>query len=53
MQAEIAFTTLARRFAEPRLETDPPRYRTDVVRSLETLPITADAIHAAAPNPAA
>jgi cytochrome P450 len=48
MQAEIASTTLARRLAGPRLETDPPRYRTDVVRSLETRHVTASAIHPAA-----
>lgn len=40
MQAEIAFTTLARRLVQPRLEVDPPTYRTDVYRSLDTLPIT-------------
>ena len=41
MEAEVAFSTLARRLGEPRLETDPPRYRTDVFRSLDELPITA------------
>lgn len=40
MQAEIVFTTLTQRLAEPRLGAD-PRYRTDVFRSLDTLPVTA------------
>ncbi|MQA85722.1 MAG: cytochrome P450 [Streptosporangiales bacterium] len=42
MEAEIAFTTLTRRLGNPRLDTDPPRYRADVFRSLEALPISAD-----------
>jgi len=42
LQAEIAFTTLARRLVRPRLDVDPPSYRTDVVRSIESLPVTAD-----------
>jgi cytochrome P450 len=42
MEAEITFTTLTRRLANLRLDVDPPRYRTDVFRSLEQLPITAD-----------
>jgi hypothetical protein len=46
MQAEIVFTALTQRLAEPRLDDDPPRYRTDVFRSLDTLPITADIIPA-------
>lgn len=48
MQAEIAFTTLARRLVEPRLDGDPPRYCTDIFRSLETLPIISTAIDPAA-----
>ena len=40
MEAEIVFTTLARRLVEPSLAADPPRYRTDVFRSLAELPIT-------------
>jgi cytochrome P450 len=39
MQAEIAFTTLARRLENPQLAVDPPVYRTDVFRSLDSLPI--------------
>ena len=35
-----AFTTLARRLIDPRLENDAPRYRTDVFRSFAELPIT-------------
>ncbi|HEX9336528.1 MAG TPA: cytochrome P450, partial [Pseudonocardiaceae bacterium] len=50
MQAEIVFTTLTQRLADPRLDEDPPRYRTDVFRSLDTLPITADIIPAPAPK---
>jgi cytochrome P450 len=42
MEAEITFTTLTRRLVNPRLAVDPPRYRTDVFRSLEQLAITAD-----------
>lgn len=41
MEAEITFTILARRLEHPRLEIDPPRYRSDVFRSLEHLPISA------------
>lgn len=40
MQAETVFATLARRLVQPRLESEPPRYRTDVFRSLAELPIT-------------
>jgi hypothetical protein len=40
MEAEIVFTTLTRRLVQPRLESDPPTYRTDVFRSLTELPIT-------------
>lgn len=40
LQAEIAFTTLAQRLENPRSGTDTPTYRTDVFRSLDTLPIT-------------
>lgn len=39
LQADIAFTTLAKRLVNPRLEADPPAYRTDLYRSLESLPI--------------
>lgn len=42
MEAEITFATLTRRLVDPRLDVTPPRYRTDVFRSLEELPITAD-----------
>lgn len=42
LQAEIAFATLARRLVNPSLEVDPPRYRTDLYRALEALPITAE-----------
>jgi cytochrome P450 len=45
MEAEIVFTTLTRRLVEPRLATDPPRYRTDVFRSLRELPITVNGVH--------
>jgi hypothetical protein len=41
-EAEIVFTTLTRRLVDPHLDLDPPRYRTDVFRSLDQLPITAD-----------
>jgi Cytochrome P450 len=41
LQAEIAFATLARRLVNPRLDIDPPPYRTDVYRSLRSLPTTA------------
>lgn len=40
MEAEIAFATLARRLIEPRLESGPARYRTDVFRSLADLPVS-------------
>ena len=40
MQADIVFATLARRLIEPRLDGDPPRYRTDVFRSLADLPVS-------------
>jgi cytochrome P450 len=40
LEGETAFTTLARRLIDPRLENDPPPYRTDVFRSLAELPIT-------------
>jgi hypothetical protein len=40
MEGEIVFATLTRRLAEPRLEDDTPRYRSDVFRSLAELPIT-------------
>lgn len=39
IQAKIAFTTLARRLKNPKLEADPPAYRKDVFRSLDSLPI--------------
>ncbi len=48
MQAEIVFATLARRLIEPQLEDDPPRYRTNVFRSLERLPVTLTGTRAAA-----
>lgn len=41
MEAEITFTALTRRLVDPRLDVDPPRYRDDIFRSLEQLPITA------------
>jgi cytochrome P450 len=41
MAAEIVFTTLTRRLADPHVTVDPPRYRADVFRSLEELSITA------------
>jgi cytochrome P450 len=40
LEGETAFTTLARRLIDPRLENDTPRYRTDVFRSFAELPIT-------------
>jgi cytochrome P450 len=48
MEAEIVFTTLARRLVEPQLVADPPRYRTDVFRSLAELPLTVDGVSEAA-----
>jgi len=48
MQAEIVFTTLARRPVEPRLAVDQARYRTDVFRSLAELPITGRGVREAA-----
>ncbi len=39
MEAEIIFATLTRRLVDPRLDDDPPRYRTDIFRSVEALPI--------------
>ncbi|HEX5401473.1 MAG TPA: cytochrome P450 [Pseudonocardiaceae bacterium] len=47
-QAEIVFTALAHRLVEPRLTADQPRYRTDVFRSLDELPITVDGVREAA-----
>jgi cytochrome P450 len=44
LEGEIVFTTLTRRLAEPRLEDEIPRYRTDVFRSLAELPVTFRAI---------
>ncbi|ASU85836.1 cytochrome P450 [Nocardiopsis gilva YIM 90087] len=41
-EAEAVFAELTRRLVNPRLEDDEPRYRTDVFRSLEALPITFD-----------
>lgn len=40
MQAEITFVVLTQRLDNPRLDADPPRYRPDVFRSLEALPIS-------------
>lgn len=42
LQGEITFATLARRLINPRLDIDPPPFRTDVYRSLRALPVTAD-----------
>jgi len=39
MQAEITFVALTQRLNAPTLLADPPRYRTDVFRSLEELPV--------------
>jgi cytochrome P450 len=44
LEGETAFTTLARRLIDPRLENDTPPYRTDVFRSLAELPITFNGI---------
>lgn len=40
MQAEATFTALTQRLVDPHLEAHPPRYRPDVFRSLESLPIS-------------
>lgn len=48
LQAEITFATLAQRLDQPRLDTDPPAYRTDVFRSLDTLPVSLAGISPAA-----
>lgn len=48
MQAEITFTTLTQRLDNPRLEGDRPRYRPDVFRSLEALPVSINRPPAAA-----
>ncbi|WP_157183178.1 cytochrome P450 [Sciscionella marina] len=48
MQAEITFTTLTQRLVNPRLAADPPRYRPDVFRSLESLSINLSRTPAAA-----
>jgi hypothetical protein len=44
MEAEIVFATLARRLVQPRLDIDPPSYRSDVFRSLAELPITVSSV---------
>lgn len=48
MPGEITFTALTHHLVNPRLEADPVRYRPDVFRSLEALPISLSRTSAAA-----
>lgn len=40
MQGEVVIATLARALVDPALETDPPPYRRDAFRAIETLPVS-------------
>jgi cytochrome P450 len=40
MQGEVAIEALSRTLVDPTLEADPPPYRQDAFRAIETLPIS-------------
>jgi len=46
LQGHLVFSTLTQRLLDPRLAVDQPEYRTDVFRSLSSLPISMSSLRA-------